>query len=246
MRLTAVGLIALPVVVGGLGVAAAVVALNPPESSVRSPHDVSVERVPDGPDVAEADGGTAIEGTRPHLTVRDGASAISLPGSIRGLLSLLPPTTSAALPPLRADTSEPVTPATRPGGSAPGQVAPPPTAGPKIVSPAAGDVRPGFPAGAHPRPADTPVPDIPSRSTVLKDSPSRPDTVDRPAPGQPMVEEEKSPLRGGGDGPRGDGPPLHAGETGRPDHAGTTGPPPHASDGGRDNVSRPDDRSTPR
>ncbi|MDX2356328.1 hypothetical protein [Dietzia sp. PP-33] len=90
MRVAAVGLMALPVIAGGLGIAAAVVVLGPLEATAptngRVVNEVAAPVPVDPGDL----GGTDIEGSKPHLTVRDGATMVRVPGTMPGFLSLLP------------------------------------------------------------------------------------------------------------------------------------------------------------
>lgn len=245
MRLTTLGIMTLPVVVGGLAIAAAVVVNSPPESPAPSPGGTVDGPTRTGPDGDGGDGGTEIEGTRPHLTVRDGASTVYLPGSISGFLSLLPPPTPE-LPPLTplADvprqTGEP--------GRRSGDF-------PPVDAPLSGIPAPGLPPSTPsdepdvaplPDETATPGPTAPSAPTAMvKLFPSRPPTAEHPESPQPES-DTASPMRVDADRSGGDAPPPHAADRGRPDHADTTGPPPHASARTHDQGRGSDDRPPPR
>ena len=121
MRVVPIALIALPVVVGGIGITAALVTLGAPESPPPAVDDrigdrasktgaVSTDQAPT-PDVAD---GTEIDGRRPYLTVIDAGATLAPPGTIPGVLSLLPPP-STELPPLSDLLPEAVEPAERAG-----------------------------------------------------------------------------------------------------------------------------------
>ena len=110
MRVTTVGLVALPVVVGGIGISAAVAVLgasDPTPSALDGgagdhPTREASVRLPGaagGAAPSPSTDGTAIDGRRPYLTVIDGRSTLIPPAAIPGVLSLLPPP-STELPPL--------------------------------------------------------------------------------------------------------------------------------------------------
>lgn len=231
MRVAAAGLIALPVVVGGLGIAAAVVILGPPEATAPTGDQAVGEIASPGSGESISRGGTAIEGSRPHLTVRDGTPTVIMAGTIPGFLALLPASANP-LPTLSTFTSA----TAEPGGPAP------------VGSPT--------PTVKNPSPA----PDYPYNSATTKDSPSggtgdggpiRATAVGGPA----LLTTGTAAERDTNDyaaarPPANRPPPPHAAETGRPDHAGTTGPPPHAaadprSDGALRDSARSDTRSSP-
>ncbi|MBB1029397.1 hypothetical protein G6027_00530, partial [Dietzia sp. SLG310A2-38A2] len=109
MRVAAAGLIALPVIVGGLGIAAAVVVLGPPEATAPTGDEVTEEVAAPRPQEPSDRDGTAIEGSRPHLTVRSGMPSAMIAGTIPGFLALLPASSSPlpALAPFSDPTAGP-------------------------------------------------------------------------------------------------------------------------------------------
>ncbi|MFN3602841.1 MAG: hypothetical protein ACK4UY_15775 [Dietzia sp.] len=244
MKVAAAGLIALPLVVGGLGIAAAVVVLGPPEATAPPDDEMTEEIASRGSGESTTRDGTAIEGSRPHLTVRAGTPTVMIAGTIPGFLALLPATanTLPALAPFTSATAQP-------GGSGTG-----PRTGP-APAPVGGPT----PTAENLSAAPSPAPDS-RNSAPTRDSPAG-QTVDggsvrATAVGGPALlttgtsaERPTSGYAAGGP-PANRTPPPHAAETGRPDHAGTTGPPPHASAEPRGNgalrdYSRSDTRPSP-
>ncbi|MFN3340614.1 MAG: hypothetical protein ACK40Z_13020 [Dietzia sp.] len=243
MRVAAAGLIALPVVVGGLGIAAAVVILGPPDATTPTGDEAVGEIASPGSGETISRGGTAIEGSRPHLTVRDGTPTVIMAGTIPGFLALLPASANP-LPTLATFTSA----TAEPGGPGTG-----PRTGPAPVPAPVGSPTPTV---KNPSPA----PDSPYNSATTKDSPAG-GTVDggpirATAVGGPALlttgtaaerdTNDYAAVRPPANRP----PPPHAAGTGRPDHAGTTGPPPHASadprsDGALRDSARSATRSSP-
>lgn len=256
-----VGLIALPVAVGGLGIAAAVVAFGPAPVSSTADGNLTAASAASGSDWPDSQGGTAIEGSRPHLTVSDGTRTITLPGAIPAMLTLLP-SPSSDLPPL---APEPVGQGgAAPDGSAPSAPAasPDPDRGPaggqSVVGGqgSAGTLPPSFDgraAGSTPGTADGPsrltasprppgIDSHDSRATAGDSSPA----IEAPRgmnPGRGDGRPDANRPGAGGPGASGPGtggpganrPPTHADDQGRPAHAGTNGRPPHASDNGNGN-----------
>lgn len=230
MRVVVVGLIALPVVVGGLGIAAAVVALGPPQIPSAPDQNMTVAAaIPDG-DQPDNRSGTAIDGSRPYLTVSDGGRTITLPGAIPAMLSVLP-SPSFDLPPLVQEipgqggtAPDPTASAAVP--TAPAVVPPaPPVPGPAGVTPPPIDGRGALVGGP---PGATPHPPV----GIERDD-SRATAAGLPSPPSTEPPRDSGPGRGAGHPGPGEGPPAHADEQGRPGHADTTGPPPHASDNAR-------------
>ena len=90
MRKILGGLVVLPVVVGGLSIAAAAVFFPEPSTgpSSRGVDDISVGAGGAGPDGGD-EHGTAVDGRRPYLSVVDGRTVL-LPGSLAALIALLP------------------------------------------------------------------------------------------------------------------------------------------------------------
>ncbi|WP_194861371.1 hypothetical protein, partial [Dietzia sp. SYD-A1] len=92
MRFAAAGLIA--VLAGGVGVAAAAVILGPADTAAPSVDEVADQLAEPRSDPLVERGGTLIEGSRPHLTVRSGMPSVMLAGTIPGFLALLPASAS--------------------------------------------------------------------------------------------------------------------------------------------------------
>ncbi|MET3862342.1 hypothetical protein ABIE38_003282 [Dietzia sp. 2505] len=237
MRVAAAGLIALPVLVGGLGLAAAVVVLGSPEATAPSADEVAEEVAAPGSGGPVTRDGTVIEGSRPHLTVRSGMPSLMLAGTIPGFLALLPASASPlpTLSPFSDATADP-------GGPVSGRPAGPATV-PSTVGRPVPTVRNPSPVpdprvGSAPTTdsgASAPRPTVLGGPALLTVDPTAGPETDPPAVGRPPTDRT---------------PPRHASETGRPDHAGTTGPPPHASadprgDGALRDSSRSYTRSSP-
>ncbi|GAA1051494.1 hypothetical protein [Dietzia natronolimnaea] len=241
MRVAAAGLIALPVLVGGLGLAAAVVVLGSPEATAPSADEVAEEVAAPGSGGPVTRDGTDIEGSRPHLTVRSGMPSLMLAGTIPGFLALLPASVGPlpTLTPFGDATAGAGGPATgRPAGPAGPTTTVPSTAGspaPTVRNPSpVPDPRVGS-APATGSGATAPRPTVPGGPVLLTIDPTAGPGTDAPATGRPQTDRT---------------PPPHAAETGRPNHAGTTGPPPHASahprsDGALRDSSRSYARSSP-
>lgn len=218
MRAVTIALAAIPVVFGGLGLAAISGALDPlmPPSTV-------ADDSPLGPDATHtsesaANSGTSIDGRRPHLSVIDGYANLALPVHISAILSLLP-VADADLAPLpgaegRDDDTE--------------------SAGTSSNAPDEGSPHVGTPAA----PVAPPVRDY-SPSTLPSHSPlgggggdwQRPiqESLRAPESQASRTEEQINNAR-----------PPHAGVPGRPPHADTQGPPAHAADNnGRSDNGKP-------
>lgn len=202
MRVATVGLVALPLTIGGLGLAAAaVITGHTPLSPDRHPDpDPAVV----GPSAGGTSDGTAIEGRRPHLTVDIGSEA-----------PLLPPETAIDMgaPFLDpADEAAPVLPAPEGLGT------PVPGATPQLVSTV---VRPS-PARPPDPPARSPglpavVADAPGADAPPTESAEESTRGDDPArPADPDVDTGTSRRPAHADTT---GPPPHSDTTGRPDHA---------------------------
>lgn len=240
MRVAAAGLIALPVFVGGLGIAAAVVVLSPPEATAPAGDELTEEvAAPRSEEPVNSDG-TVIEGSRPHLTVRSGMPSAMIAGTIPGFLALLP-ASSNPLPTLAPFSDTPA----GTGGPASG-----PGTSPATV-PAAG----GSPSPTVGNPVPVPDPRVGSAPATGSSATGSPATGSRAtALGGPALLTTGPAAQPGADTPAAGRPPTHrpphAADTGRPDHAGTTGPPPHASadprsDGALRDSSRSYSRSSP-
>ena len=88
MRTAIAGLVVIPVLVaGGLGIAAAVGVIDTPSPDSPRPADSSTAAPPSA--ASGLGGGTAIEGTRPHLSVIDGRATLMLPGALPAMLSVV-------------------------------------------------------------------------------------------------------------------------------------------------------------
>ena len=88
MRTAITGLVAIPVLVaGGLGMAAAFGIIDTPSPDSPQLLDASTSALPSA--AASGLGGTAIEGSRPHLTVIDGRATLTLPGALPAILSVV-------------------------------------------------------------------------------------------------------------------------------------------------------------
>lgn len=256
MKFVVVGAVALPVVLGGFGIAAAAIFAPDP-----SPHDTGGATVSAHGNAAEntdvSDLGTSIDGRRPHLTVINGSASVALPGSLTGIVSMLPLTVFALTDDTPALTGVPGT--AQPwtggnvgggaGGGAPRRVGPvPPSYVPEVAP--RGAARPSnLSPPAYPAPVPAPIgPSAPDAPHAPAAPAVDPDDEDSRPPGGWDVDREsdwdsvRDATRDDDDdvltapdarvtdsGPRGrSGPPPHASDTGRPDHADTTGPPPHA------------------
>lgn len=99
MRTTAVGLVALPVALGGIGIAVAGMVYSGPTSPGASRSPSQTQEI--SSTTSAGNSGTSIDGKRPHLTVIDG-TMLPLPGSLAGIISYLP----AASPPLPPSAPE--------------------------------------------------------------------------------------------------------------------------------------------
>ena len=266
MRASVIGLIAIPVAASGVAAAAVVgfrSTVAPSAPSEQTATASLIGEAPDespGPPAAEADpaldevGGTAIDGTRPYLTVIDGLATLPVPAPIPSFLGQLtgPPVALAPLPP---QPDEAPTPAAAPTPTADDDEA---RSDPDRTRHLDGLPRrePVGRPGSDPREVDRAGDDEPRFETHSQDG-ARPgagdpgDGGDRggpaaPDPGRPPVAIPGLP---GVDGPQ-IGRPPHVGEPGRPPHAGEPGRPPHAGEpgrpphaGGPERPSRDDDRS---
>lgn len=207
MRAVTIALAAIPVVFGGLGLAAISGALDPlmPPSTV-------ADDSPLGPDATHtsesaANSGTTIDGRRPHLSVIDGYANLALPIHISAILSLLPVADADLAPLPGAEGRDDDTESAGTGSDAPEEASPP------VGTPVAPPVR-GY-----------------SPSTLPSHSPlgggggggdwQRPiqESLRAPESQASRTEEQISNAR-----------PPHAGVPGRPPHADTQGPPAHAAD----------------
>lgn len=112
MRAATIGLVTIPVLVAGsLGIAAAIGVIGVPSADSPQPADTTTA-AHSSPSVAgpSPGGGTAIDGTKPHLTVVDGRATLMLPGALPAILSVLP-YRPVNLKPLPSATETPSSPA---------------------------------------------------------------------------------------------------------------------------------------
>lgn len=244
MRAATVGLVTIPVLVAGsLGIAAAVGVIGVPSADSAKTADTTTVASP-SPSMAGPGpgGGTAIDGTKPHLTVVDGRAAFMLPGALPAILSALPyrPVELEPLPSATDSLSSPAnrtadqasTPSTR-AFEAPSlqhPTMPPATGGyvwPLPPTQAAG--------GATPAPSQVSSPQIDPLSTPGSPSGAQPPLEVDPVRNAPDVVDPDNSAPGRPPHASDHGRPPHADQTGRPDHAHKTGRPPHASDHGPGN-----------
>ena len=264
MRVATVALGAIPVVLGGLGIAMVAGGTDPLDASVPASEDSPIApETTSGGSSRDSDSGTPIDGQRPHLSVIDGHANLFLPAPLPAIISPLPggATELAPLPPARDRGDSPSSPRAGTGsGTAERQTAPDsdqppePSAGER---PSASPARiPDVPAGQRsasdpfaPQPREVPRSDrdLPRTKTGEKMNHGRPphaDTRGRPAhagkTGRPDHANGK-PTSQGRHG--GTGSPGQAATGSRPDHAGTSGRPDHAAGGARkSDDSRPGPR----
>lgn len=227
MRAVTIALAAIPVVFGGLGLAAISGALDPlmPPSTV-------ADDSPLGPDATHtsesaANSGTSIDGRRPHLSVIDGYANLALPVHIPAILSLLPVADADLAPLPGAEGRDDDTESAGTSSNAPDEASP--HVGPP-AAPVAPPVRDYSPSGAEPTIANqAPSPSRPMPPTLPSHSPlgggggnwQRPiqESLRAPESQASRTEEQINNAR-----------PPHAGVPGRPPHADTQGPPAHAAD----------------
>lgn len=89
MRTAITVLVAIPVLVaGGLGIAAAVGVIDTPSHDSPQPADALTAESSSGTGPGLG-GGTAIDGTRPHLSVIDGRATLTLPGALPAMLTVV-------------------------------------------------------------------------------------------------------------------------------------------------------------
>lgn len=250
MRAATVALAAIPVLVGGLGLAIVAGGINPLAPFANTSEDTPISPVSPAspittPDDAprESDSGTPIDGQRPHLSVIDGRANLFLPAPLPEIISLLPGSTIDLnpLPSSRGgDGSTLPDPATREPQASPG-------------SSADSGHRPGQQPDARPGAR----PDVQSTPSAAQSPQQRVDELPAAsAPGTPDPPAARpsapSPLTPGPDGGLGSdrnlpmtipgesmdhGRPPHADTQGRPPHAGHPGPPSHAT--GKSNSNGP-------
>lgn len=261
MKLVVIGAVALPVVLGGFGIAAAAMFAPEPPPPGTGPGGSIVS---DDGSSGLSDLGTSIDGRRPHLTVIDGSASIILPGSLAGIVSMLPrivstlsgdsPLLTGVLGPDPADAGSPTGNAEQPRQVSPAprqyvpQAAPEPSSGPAYPAPTALSMPPAptvpsvpvvTSVPVAPKPPPAPATDRDDQDTGYSDD--RDDRDDWDA-GDSVVSPPDARITDSGPpertAPRGrTGPPPHASETGRPDHADTTGPPPHANRKARTDIT---------
>ncbi|MFD2392586.1 hypothetical protein ACFSSF_00610 [Dietzia aerolata] len=213
MRAVTIALAAIPVVFGGLGLAAISGALDPlmPPSTVADDSHLG----PDATHTSEsaANSGTSIDGRRPHLSVIDGYANFALPVHISGILSLLPVADADLAPLPSAEGRDDDTESAGTSWNAPDE------ASPHVGTPAAPvapPVRDYSPSGAEPTIANqAPSPSRPMPPTLPSHSPlgggggdwQRPiqESLRAPESQASRTEEQISNAR-----------PPHAGVPGRP------------------------------
>lgn len=235
MRAAVIGLVTIPVIVaGGLGIAAAVGVFSAPSPDASGSGEVTTA-ASSSPSVSVRDltGGTAIDGTKPHLTVIDGRATLMLPGALPAIFSVLP-RRPVDLMPLPTDASLLTEHANRTVGKTPDThtfdvtrpqyQGPPPVTGSEVwalppahaageaaqAPPQVGGPQPdlrrgsGGQSGTHTRPGIDPSHSAPDISAPDTHAPHT------HAPGRPAHADQT-------------GRPGHAGQPGRPDHAGNNG-----------------------
>lgn len=241
MRAVTVALAAIPVVFGGLGLAAVVGAFDPFIAPTPASEETQISQATESRATAASQAnGTVIDGRRPHLSVIDGHVNLFLPAPMPAILSLLPiPAVDLApLPGSGADDA----PAghgeagagsqnsSGAGAQSGSRTAPDPNAGtapasPAAMQPPAAYAPPAAPSARPPAPPQTPGNDDPGQI------------------GGPRFDLGTLASRAG-ERVNNANPP-HTGTPGRPAHADTSGPPPHASDNNRSahaaTNGRPDD-----
>lgn len=227
MRAVTIALAAIPVVFGGLGLAAISGALDPlmPPSTV-------ADDSPLGPDATHtsesaANSGTSIDGRRPHLSVIDGYANLALPVHIPAILSLLPVADANLAPLPGAEGRDDDTESAGTSSNAPDE------ASPHVGTPAAPvapPVRDYSPSGAEPTIANqAPSPSRPMPPTLPSHSPLGGGGGDWQRPIQESLRAPESQASWTKEQINNARPP-HAGVPGRPPHADTQGPPAHAAD----------------
>ncbi|MGW8592768.1 hypothetical protein ACWGLC_13795 [Dietzia sp. NPDC055877] len=238
MRAVTLALAAIPVVFGGLGLAAVVGVFDPFIAPTPASEETQISLDTEaGTTAASQATGTVIDGRRPHLSVIDGRVNLFLPAPMPAILSLLPiPAVDLAPLPGSVADDTPADPGeagpasqTSPGAGAQSGsgTAPDPSAGatpvsPAAVQPPAAHTPPAAPRARPPEPPQTPGNDDPGQiggprfdlDTLASRAGGSPNNAVPPHAGKP-------------------GRPPHADTSGRPPHANTSGPPPHASDNNR-------------
>ena len=236
MRASVIALIALPIAAGGVA-AAAVVGFRSTEPPSSHPGPTATAgtsgAATDEPTVADEDeGGTTINGSKPHLSIIDRSAPHPVPAPVPSALAQLtvPPVSLAPLPPHPGDRTEPAN---------AGETAPEPGRGqlhdtlwPRDSSahsdsgsgpgkpPSAADLRPvggARPAGENAMGGVGDDRDNGSEDGAPGSGPATP----APTSGRPPAHSPESPEQVG----RPVGPPPHADEIGRPPHAGAAASP---------------------
>ncbi|WP_295652923.1 hypothetical protein [uncultured Dietzia sp.] len=229
MRAVTVALAAIPVVLGGLGLAAVVGAFDPFIAPTPASEETQISQDTESRATAASQAtGTVIDGRRPHLSVIDGRVNLFLPAPMPAILSLLPiPAVDLAPLPGSGADDAPAGPGEADAGSqnSPGAgaqsgsgAAPDPNVGagpasPAAMQPPAAYAPPAAPSARPPAPPRTPGNDDPGQI------------------GGPRFDLDTLASRAGER--LNNAIPPHAGKPGRPAHADTSGPPPHASDNNR-------------
>ena len=222
MRAATVALAAIPVLVGGLGLAVVAGGINPLAPFANTSEDTPISPVTTPDDAPrESDSGTPIDGQRPHLSVIDGRANLFLPAPLPEIISLLPGSTTDLnpLPPARGGGDTPSLPRTDSGVR---HTAPTARSGPAArpdVPPTPGDGQPPQPR-ADELPAASPpwTPELPA---------ARPSAPFSPHPDGGLPSDRNLPMTTPGES-MDHGRPPHADTQGRPPHAGQPGPPDHA------------------
>ncbi|GAA3510023.1 hypothetical protein [Dietzia aurantiaca] len=229
MRAVTLALAAIPVVFGGLGLAAVVGVFDPFIAPTPASEETQISQDTESRATAASQAtGTVIDGRRPHLSVIDGHVNLFLPAPMPAILSLLPiPAVDLApLPGSGADDAP-----AGPGEAGPGSQTSP-GAGAQSGSGTASDpsagAAPASPAAVQPTAAYTP----PAAPRARPPEPPQPPGNNDPGQiGGPRFDLDTL-ARQTGERVNNAIPP-HAGKPGRPPHADTSGPPPHASDNNR-------------
>lgn len=189
MRPTVIGLVALPVIVGGLGITTAVVVFssgsavdqNPaaPATAAKAEAEATTTSggMADAGRVTESElHDTRIDGTRPHLTVIQGGANSTGLGAIPAILSALPPLAADLAPLAAAERGASAFGDSESRGNPEGRQGRP-----------RGDTAPAEPARVAPSPADPPPAAVPGRI-------DRPGSAEGERPGEPRGSLPLDPL----------------------------------------------------
>lgn len=260
MRSTVIGLVALPVVLAGVGIAGATIYFSGAPAPATDQSPARSLQAGAGSGSPSEIAGTSILGQRPHLTVHDD-NHLLLAGSLAGITSARPISVaplSDDAPDLRtvfrgpADDRVTTTPAMSPPAVqwSPRAAIPAPEP-PRLISPAPLTMSsqpvapPGTPPlSAAPGTTTESVEAVEAVEDTREDDRRDRDNRDASSEGDGSgwrveASQATSGTTHGNEGDDDNGPPSHSRHTGRPAHADTTGPPPHANIDKRDHDSRP-------